>query len=161
MNDLCDVIMFSRLNVKKMKTTKLNNLVKIIFLGILATLVMIPVTLSAKKIPFLTSSVTPAARGYVKIKKDNNKNYVVKVDISDLAGIEKIQPSKLTYVVWMVTDRDITKNIGRVTVSKNLSGSFETVSSFQPTKIFITAEVDESVQVPGEQIVLTTDRFWE
>jgi hypothetical protein len=65
----------------------------------------------------------------------------------------------------MVTDREITKNIGRVkssaNISGNLTGYFETVSSFQPTQIFITAEVDESVQEPGETVVLTTDRFWE
>jgi hypothetical protein len=144
-----------------MKTTRLNALTKNIFLGVLATLILLPFTLSAKKIPFLISSVTPAAQGYVKVKKDHNQNFVIKIYISDLAEIERIQPTKKTYVVWMITDRDITKNIGRVNSSKNLSGFLETVSSFQPTKIFITAEVDESVQVPGEQIVLTTDRFWE
>jgi len=144
-----------------MKTTRLNTLGKIILSGILATMMIFPFTVSAKKIPFLLSSITPAATGYVKVKKDNNKNYVIKVYVSDLAGIERIQPTKQTYVVWMVTDRDITKNIGRVTSSKNLSGFLETVSSFQPTQIFITAEVDESVLIPGDQTVLTTDRFWE
>jgi hypothetical protein len=144
-----------------MKTTSLNILGKNIFLGILTTMMMIPFTSSAKKIPFLTSSVTPAAQGYVKVKKDHNNNYLIKIHVSDLAGIERIQPTKKTYVVWMITDRDITKNIGRITVSSNLSGYFENVSSFQPTKIFITAEVDESVQVPSEEIVLTTDRFWK
>jgi hypothetical protein len=151
----------SQLKSKKMETTRLNTTAKKIFLGILTTLIILPCTLSAKKIPFLISSVTPAASGYVKVKKDNNKNYVITIHISDLAGIERIQPTKQTYVVWMITDRDLTKNIGRVSSSSNLSGYFETVSSFQPTKIFITAEVDESIQVPGEQVVLTTDRFWE
>ena len=148
-----------------MKTTRLNTLARIILSGFLATMIIVPFTVSAKKIPFLLSTVTPAATGYVKVKKDNNKNYQIKIHIRDLAGIEKIQPTKQTYVVWMVTDRDITKNIGRVASSTNISGNltgyFETVSSFQPTKIFITAEVDESVQIPGDQIVLTTDRFWE
>lgn len=148
-----------------MKELRLNTLTKNIFLGVLTTMMIFPFTSFAKKIPFLASSVTPAARGYVKIKKDNNKNYVIKIHISDLAEIERIQPTKQTYVVWMVTDREITKNIGRVKSSKNISnnltGYFETVSSFQPTKIFITAEADESVQVPGEQVVLTTDRFWD
>jgi hypothetical protein len=145
----------------KMKTTRLNTLGKIILTGMLATMIIFPFTVSAKKIPFLLSTVTPAATGYIKVKKDNNKNYVIKVYVSDLAGIERIQPTKQTYVVWMITNRNETKNIGRVSSSKNLSGFLETVSSSQPTKIFITAEIDESVQVPGEQVVLTTDRFWE
>ena len=144
-----------------MKTTRLNTLGKNIFLGILTTMVMISFTSCAQKIPFLTSSVAPAAQGYIKVKKDHNKNFRIKVYISDLAEIERIQPTKQTYVVWMVTDRDITKNIGRVSSSRNLSGFLETVSSFQPTKIFITAEVDESVLVPGDTVVLTTNRFWE
>jgi len=148
-----------------MKAKTINTLQKKIFLGILAIMMILPFTLYAKKIPFLLSSVTPAARGYVKIKKDKNKNFVIQVHISDLAEIDRVIPTKQTYVVWMVTDRDLTKNVGRVKSSKNISnnltGYFETVSSFQPTKIFITAEVDESVQTPGELIVLTTDRFWE
>jgi hypothetical protein len=109
----------------------------------------------------LTSSVAPAAEGYVKINNDKNNNYTIKVHVEDLAVIERIQPTKQTYVVWMVTDREITKNIGRIVSSKNLSGYLETVSSFQPIKIFITAEVDESVQYPGELVVLTTDKFWK
>jgi hypothetical protein len=39
--------------------------------------------------------------------------------------------------------------------------SFETVTSFQPTKIFITAEENESTQIPSEIIILTTNSFWE
>jgi tRNA (Thr-GGU) A37 N-methylase len=148
-----------------MKTKRLNTLARNLFLGILTTMMILPFTSSAKKIPFLPSTIAPAARGYVKVKKDKNKNYVIQVHISYLAEITRIQPTKQTYLVWMVTDRDITKNIGRVKSSKNasnnLTGYFETVSSFQPTKIFITAEVDESVQEPCEQVVLTTDRFWE
>ncbi|MGA3015374.1 MAG: hypothetical protein ABSD71_15225, partial [Bacteroidales bacterium] len=76
-----------------MKTTSLNILGKNIFLGILTTMMMIPFTSSAKKIPFLTSSVTPAAQGYVKVKKDHNNNYLIKIHVSDLAGIERIQPT--------------------------------------------------------------------
>jgi hypothetical protein len=51
------------------------------------------------------------------------------------------------------------KNIGRVNSSNKLKVSFETVSSFKPIKIFITAEDDEDVQYPGQQVVLSTDKF--
>ena len=131
------------------------------FLGLLTIMIILPLTLSAKKIPFLTSTVAPAARGYIKINKDSNKNFTIQVNVEDLAVIERIQPTQQTYVVWMVNDRNETENIGRIISSKNLSGYMKTVSSSQPIKIFITAEVDESVQYPGELIVLTTDKFWE
>jgi len=78
-----------------------------------------------------------------------------------LAEIERLDPSMQTYVVWMVTDRETTENIGRINSSNILNVSFEAVSSFQPIKIFITAEENESTQVPDEKIVLTTDNFWE
>jgi hypothetical protein len=64
----------------------------------------------------------------------------------------------------MVTDRDITKNIGQIKsstgiLSRQLKASFESVSSFKPTKLFITAEDDPSTQSPGTQVVLSTDNF--
>jgi hypothetical protein len=64
----------------------------------------------------------------------------------------------------MVTDRDQTKNMGqlnssRSTFSKQLKGSFKTVSSFKPIKIFITAEDDAGAQYPGTQVILTTNQF--
>lgn len=33
------------------------------------------------------------------------------------------------------------------------------VSSLKPIKIFITAEDEAGAQSPGEQVILTTDRF--
>jgi hypothetical protein len=44
---------------------------------------------------------------------------------------------------------------------KKLNVSFEAVSSFQPIKIFITYEENESTQVHGEKVVLSTNNFWK
>ena len=118
-------------------------------------------TSCTKKVVFLKSSVVPAAEGYVKVKTDQNNNYIIKIDLSNLAGIDRLQPSKKTYVIWMLTDQETPENIGRVSTSNNLNATFETVSSYKPTKIFITAEENGEAQYPGETIVLTTDRFWD
>ena len=144
-----------------MKTTKYQARIKRIFLGFLAVMIMLPLSLYAEKIPFLQSSRAPAAEGYVKIKNDRNKNYVIKIRIKNLAEIESLEPAQQTYVVWMDIDGDVTKNIGRINSTNNLKVSFETVSSYQPTKIFITTEKDESTQVPSWNIILTTASFWE
>jgi hypothetical protein len=112
------------------------------------------------KAAFLTSQVVPAAEGYVKVKSDKNKNYVIQVRISNLAGVERLQPPKNTYVVWMLTNQQTTKNLGRITSSKKLKVTFETVSSFRPVKIFVTAEENETSQFPGEDVILTTEDFW-
>ncbi len=144
-----------------MKTCRSNARTKKIFLGFLAVMIMLPFSLDAKKIPFLQSSNAPAAKGYVKVKNDRNNNYVIKIRIEHLAEIESLEPTQKTYVVWMVIDGDVTKNIGRINSTNKLKVSFETVSSFQPIKIFITTEENESTQVPNWKIVLTTDNFWE
>ncbi len=118
----------------------------------------------ARKVTFLTSSVVPAARGYVKVKKDNNSNYLINVELTDLAEVSRLQPSRNNYVVWMETNDQITKNIGQIKsssgmFSSKLKASFETVSSSKPSKIFITAEDDADRQYPGNQLVLSTDKF--
>jgi len=143
-----------------MKATELKTSTKNFFLGILTTMMIFSFVSCSTKALFLTSSVVPAAKGYVNVKKDKNNNYVIQMKISNLAGVERLQPVKQTYVVWMVTDQGITKNIGRVNSSHNLKVSFKTVSSFKPTQIFITAEDNESAQFPGEQVVISTAKFW-
>jgi hypothetical protein len=98
------------------------------------------------------------------VKKDNNKNYIIKVEVSDLAAVERVQASKTTYVVWMETDEGNAENLGQLKsstsfLSKRHKGSLETVSSYKPVKIFITTEEGVNTQFPGRQVVLTTENF--
>lgn len=118
----------------------------------------------AQKTDFLLSTVVPEARGYVDIKKDQHKKYLIKVEVSDLTEAKKLVPAKPIYVVWMMTEQSIIKNIGQI---NNLSGflvkkrkpSLETASPFKPVKVFITTEYNARVQYPSAQIVLTTQRI--
>jgi hypothetical protein len=147
-----------------MKTFKFNTLITKLFLGLFTLLFLFSFDVSAKKVKFQTSTVVPAARGYAKVTRDKNRNYEIKIQIRDLAEVTRLSPSKLTYIVWMVTDEEITKNMGQINsttslLSKKLKASFETVSSFTPAKLYITAEDDPSRQYPGTQVVLSTDRF--
>jgi hypothetical protein len=147
-----------------MKTARLNSLKKNILTGIFALILIFSFFSCATNVAFLNSSVVPAARGSVKVKTDNNKNYVIQISLTDLAESSRLQPPKLTYIVWMMTDRDLIKNVGqlnstRAFMSKQLKGSFKTVSSDKPVRIFITAEDDAAVQLPGNQVILSTDKF--
>lgn len=142
-----------------MKPAKLNTLIKTFLTGILATAMIFAFSSCAKKITFLTSSVVPAAEGQISVKNDKNNNYNIQMQITNLADIERLQPAKKSYVVWMETADNLPKNIGRISSSNKLKVSFETVSPMRPTKIFITAEDDEASQYPGTMVVLTTDRF--
>lgn len=109
------------------------------------------------KIKFLTSSVVPAANGYVTVNMDKNKNYVLDIHISGLAESTRLSPSKSTYVVWVTGVNGNAQNIGQIQTS-NLNAALQTVSPYKPSKVFITAEDGGNVQYPGET-VLTTASF--
>jgi hypothetical protein len=154
----------STLNKNKMKATKFNARTKNIFLIIVTTIMIFSLTSCAVRMPFSTTSVAPAAEGQVKVKRDNNENYFIKISVSNLVEVERLQPPKQTYVVWMRSDQEHTENIGQLNsskgfLSKQLKASFETVSSSRPIEIYITAENDGSTGYPSDQIVLKTDRF--
>jgi hypothetical protein len=147
-----------------MNTQKFNKIKKLGLLALLAIIITLPFASCSRKMTFLNSSVVPAAQGSVKVKNDKNKNYVIKVEVRDLADVSRLQPPKKTYVVWMETDQGKTENLGQLLsstgfMSKQMKGSLETVSSFNPAKIYITAEDDADIQYPGRQIILSTARF--
>ncbi|MHA8065699.1 hypothetical protein V7S76_03345 [Aquirufa sp. ROCK2-A2] len=108
---------------------------------------------------FLTSSIVPAAEGTIRLKKDKNKNYVIDVKFVNLAEVERLQPPRKAYVVWMENEEGRAKNLGQINsshemITKKLKASFETVSPFKPTKIFVTAEDELNVNFPSSMIVL-------
>ena len=127
-------------------------------------MVTILVSSCATKATFVNSSVVPAAQGYVKVKADRNKNYLVKVELKNLAPSSRLQPSKSTYVVWMLSNDNASKNIGQIKstsslLSNELQGSLQTVTTLKPVKIFITAEDNGNTNYPDSKVVLTTDFF--
>lgn len=118
----------------------------------------------ATKVSFLKSSVVPAAEGTVKVKKDNNSNYGIKISLENLAQPDRLQPSQNIYVVWMETADNGTMNLGQVNSSSSLlsgklKGSFETVSTYKPTRIFITGETETGRSYPGDLVVMSTRNF--
>lgn len=147
-----------------MKKITLNIISKKILLSLLAIMTLMSFTSCAKKVAFQTSTIVPAARGDVKIKKDENKNYLIKIELENLAEVNRIEPPKSAYVVWMETEDASVKNIGQIKsdskfLSSKLKASFETVTPFKPTKIFITAEDNANVQYPGMQLIMETSSF--
>lgn len=146
-----------------MKLTKIKRTVTSIFIPLIAVILLTAVGCT-KKLIFQDSSVVPAARGYVKIKKDENNNYRIKLELSNLAEIKRLDPQKESYVVWMSSDNNNTINLGRISssgslLSKRLTVSFETVTAIKPSLIFITAETESNVKYPGGTTVLTTGKF--
>lgn len=127
----------------------------------MALLAVLLLTSCSQKMRFQNSSVTPAAQGAVKIKKDNNDNYAISINVTHLATPDRLTPPKKAYVVWMVPENNMTKSLGQLKsstgfLSGTLKGSLKTVTTLKPVRFFITGEDNPSVAYPGTPIVLTT-----
>jgi hypothetical protein len=147
-----------------MKTILIKSALTKMALGVLFLGLLLPMQSCSKKVQFENSPVVPAARGDVKISKNSNKNYVIKIKFDNLAEVDRLDPPKKTYVIWMVTDQQSTKNIGQVKsgssmMSSKLKADFETATPFKPVKIFVTAEDDGNVEYPGMYTILSTSNF--
>lgn len=137
--------------------TKILSVLTIIFLSFY-------ISSCAKKIVFESSSIVPAATGKVKIKKDNNNNYSIDINVESLAEPNRLSPPQDMYVVWIMTKENGVKNIGQIKSSTGLfsskmKASLKAVSPFKPTRVFITAERNNDILYPGDQEILTTRYF--
>jgi hypothetical protein len=137
---------------------------RINLLSLIILVLILGLSACTSKYAFQTSPTVPAARGNVKVKQDGNKNYLIKVDISNLAEVKRLEPSREAYVVWMVGADDVTKNMGQIKsssamLSPKLKATFQTVSPNKPHRIFITAENDATTTSPGSMIILSTENF--
>ncbi|WP_298393558.1 hypothetical protein [Flavobacterium sp.] len=142
-----------------MKTIKFSIIWKQLLLVFSIGLLIFSSTSCAKKTVFNTSPILPAARGEITIKKDRNSNYNIELQISYLAEPNRLNPPKLTYVVWMLSEDSNPINLGQIISTTKLHVKFETVSSSKPKMIFITGEDDPSVLYPSNVRVLETNKF--
>ncbi|MDB4293363.1 hypothetical protein N9954_08145 [Maribacter sp.] len=94
------------------------------------------------------SNEVPAAVMTVKQKQDGNNNFTIKLTAENLASADRLSPSRATYVVWIETDENGIKNVGQLNPENGEKVDLETVSSFEPKAIFVTAEDEGNVSLP-------------
>ena len=117
----------------------------------------------ARKAVFEKSVVVPSATGKVKVKKDNNNNYVIEISVKDLTPPANLVPAKTVYLVWNEANNGLF-NIGQLATSRSFiargfKASLTTSSPNKPKRIFVTAEENANTLAPGPQVVLTTPSF--
>lgn len=115
----------------------------------------------SERFNFATSSVVPAAEGYVEVEKEDNGNYEIELEVTRLAEPERLNPAKKLYIVWVQTEKSGDKNIGQLKtasgfLSKTLKSSLSTLTPFKRTGFLISAENDAGVLQPAGQVVLRT-----
>ncbi|WP_080055830.1 hypothetical protein [Spirosoma aerolatum] len=109
------------------------------------------------KMSFVTSTIVPAANGKIDVTKDENKNYLTHLRVSNLADPQKLTPARNLYLVWMESDNSVVRKLGQLMPSgKTLDAELTTTSVAKPNEIFITAEDKADITNPEGQIILTT-----
>ena len=127
----------------------------------LAITLLISVAISSctPKMSFVNSTIVPSATGDINVKKDKNKNYIIDVNVLNLADPKKLSPAKNTYLVWMESKTDPVQKLGQITPSgKALQGKLRATTTSEPTDVFITAEDNTDLQYPDGQVILTTKK---
>ena len=83
-------------------------------INLIATLLCLTllVTACGRKMNFINSSIVPGATGHVDVRKDKNSNYVVNVNVLNLAEPKRLSPPKEVYVVWMESGDESAKKLG-------------------------------------------------
>ena len=110
-------------------------------------------------ISFQGSEVVPAAIAEAKIKQDQNNNYEIEIEVENLAKPENLHPPKDIYLAWYESEGTGANKLGQIKISKNLSGSLETVVPNKPTRLFITAEENTEVSYPSSKVILETEEL--
>lgn len=117
------------------------------------------VSACSKKVVFPVSQVVPAAEAVLKVDRDDNNNYGIELEVSNLAGPERLTPPRRHYVVWMVTKQHGTINIGNLDINRKNNGELNTSTPYEPMRVFITAEDDPKPVLPSTQVVLNSEDF--
>jgi hypothetical protein len=100
-------------------------------------------------VKFPTSTVTPAAEITAKTTTDNNSNTVIEVVAKNLASAERLDPPKTSYVVWIGTEDNGTKNIGLLNSKNGRKAVLKTSTPFKVKEIYITAEESGNISYPS------------
>jgi hypothetical protein len=134
------------------------------FILVLFTVLPLFIASCSKSVRFAVSSVVPSAEGSVKLTKDENQNKLIVMKVRNLVDPSRLTPPKKIYLVWMQTKNDGNKNLGRLVseeayFSTERNAKFSSVTTFDPVKIFITAEDKADVTNPSGVTVLETSEF--
>ena len=145
--------------MEKKNTKKKNLPIKDAFRVLSVLFAAVIISACSREIVFPVSEVVPSAEATLKVDKNDNSNYEIELEVKNLAKPDRLTPARRTYVVWMVTKRHGTVNVGNLNVSSKGNASLDTSTPYEPVRVFITAEDDKNPVIPSTQIVLDSEEF--
>jgi len=102
---------------------------------------------------FPVSDVLPAARIEAKLSEDDNNNTEIEITAHHLANPKRLSPSKNLYVVWVVTENGMVKNVGKMIQDGHKKVKLDIITPFEVKEILITAEDNGNVTKPGDMLI--------
>ncbi|MCX6307477.1 MAG: hypothetical protein NTY32_01145 [Bacteroidia bacterium] len=139
------------MKINDVHTLRFNPIAVIRTLSLVAMMVLAFSCSNFTKFPI--STVTPAADIVAVRLHDSNENLILRITAKNLAAVDRISSPKKAYVVWIVTESDGARNIGKLLNRNSKTVRMETVIPNYSTEVFITAEEDgEAVSPTGIEI---------
>ncbi|MEX2565337.1 MAG: hypothetical protein WD431_05305 [Cyclobacteriaceae bacterium] len=116
------------------------------------------------KITFPVSTVVPAAEPEASVKKTKDGEFIVTLEVNNLALPERLSPPKKHYLVWVDTENQGVKKLGEISNNTGIfrnrgRAGFEKSTLFKPTMIMVTAENNLEIDYPGGHVVLKSRPF--
>lgn len=115
---------------------------------ILVLVIAMILTSCATTIKFPVSDTIPSAEIFAAKKQDKHDNCKITVTAKYLASPERLKPPKKTYVVWIKTEQGV-KNVGQLKNKNAKKAELVTLSPFDVSEIFITAEEKGNISYPA------------
>lgn len=122
---------------------------------ILFSTVLVSCTTTTK---FPVSTVTPGADIQIDVKKVGASNYKTSVTSYNLASADRLDPPQAAYVIWVVSNSDVLRNVGNFTKAGDNKLFFSAYFPYQISEIFITAESTAGACKP-EGVEITRIKF--
>lgn len=109
-------------------------------------------------VEFPVSDIIPGAEAKAVVKKDNNENYQIKLEIDNLTEPDRLNPPKKYYIFWAETEHG-SQNLGQIKVKEAMLSSkkyaeLETTTPHKPLRLVISAEDEVDKASPGTFTVL-------
>lgn len=96
------------------------------------------------------------AEGELKVKKGDNENRVVSVELKHLPPPSNINGTYRTYVLWLrPAGQQQWANMGALRIDDDRKAKLETVTPYESFDVMVTAEAEATGQEPKGETVLT------
>lgn len=111
----------------------------------------------ASTVSLANSSKVPGAEGKVTVKRTDNGNTAVDVNVEHLAKASQVDSRAVTYTVWVQSLDKATppQSVGNLLVDDNLKGHVSTVSPLASFDLVITPEASQQASAPTGEPVFT------